>query len=50
MIGEGAIGACPAVMNAMVDALDRAAGIKAIDMPATPLKVFNALKDAGYRL
>lgn len=46
----GAIGACPAVMNAMVDALDRAAGIKAMDMPATPLKVFNALKDAGYRL
>lgn len=46
----GAIGACPAVMNAMVDALDRAAGIKAIDMPATPLKVFNALKEAGYRL
>ncbi len=46
----GAIGACPAVMNAMVDALDRAAGIKAIDMPATPLKVFNALKEAGYQL
>lgn len=46
----GAIGACPAVMNAMVDALDRAAGITAIDMPATPLKVFNALKEAGYRL
>lgn len=46
----GAIGACPAVMNAMVDALDRAAGIKAMDMPATPLKVFNALKEAGYPL
>ena len=46
----GAIGACPAVMNAMVDALDRAAGIKAIDMPATPIKVFNALKQAGYPL
>jgi len=46
----GAIGACPAVMNAMVDALDRAAGIKAMDMPATPIKVFNALKEAGYRL
>ncbi len=46
----GAIGACPAVMNAMVDALDRAAGIKAIDMPATPLKVFTALKEAGYPL
>jgi carbon-monoxide dehydrogenase large subunit len=46
----GAIGACPAVMNAMVDALDRAAGIKAIDMPATPNKVFGVLKAAGYRL
>ncbi|MBX9908503.1 MAG: xanthine dehydrogenase family protein molybdopterin-binding subunit [Beijerinckiaceae bacterium] len=46
----GAIGACPAVMNAMVDALNRAAGIKAIDMPATPVKVFNALKAAGYPL
>ncbi|MCU4180647.1 xanthine dehydrogenase family protein molybdopterin-binding subunit [Bosea sp. BH3] len=46
----GAIGACPAVMNAMIDALDRAAGIKKIDMPATPVKVFNALKEAGYGL
>lgn len=46
----GAIGACPAVMNAMVDALNRAAGIKAIDMPATPIKVHNALKQAGYPL
>jgi carbon-monoxide dehydrogenase large subunit len=35
-------------MNAMVDALSRAAGIKAIDMPATPVKVFAALKGAGY--
>ena len=46
----GAIGACPAVMNAMVDALDRAAGIRDIDMPATPVKVFRALKEAGYPL
>lgn len=46
----GAIGACPAVMNAMVDALNRASGIKAIDMPATPIKVHNALKQAGYPL
>lgn len=46
----GAIGACPAVMNAMVDALDRAAGIKAMDMPATPVKIFNALKESGYQL
>ncbi|MEN5081066.1 xanthine dehydrogenase family protein molybdopterin-binding subunit [Bosea sp. TWI1241] len=44
----GAIGACPAVMNAMVDALNRAAGITAIDMPATPVKVFRALREAGY--
>ncbi|RYE32484.1 MAG: xanthine dehydrogenase family protein molybdopterin-binding subunit [Hyphomicrobiales bacterium] len=46
----GAIGACPAVMNAVVDALDRAAGIKAMDMPATPLKVFTALRETGYPL
>lgn len=46
----GAIGSCPAVMNAMVDALNRAAGITAIDMPATPSKVFGALKAAGYPL
>ncbi|TCR63373.1 xanthine dehydrogenase family protein molybdopterin-binding subunit [Bosea sp. BK604] len=46
----GAIGSCPAVMNAMVDALNRAAGISAIDMPATPNKVFGMLKDAGYPL
>lgn len=44
----GAIGACPAVMNAMVDALNRAAGVTAIDMPATPPKVFATLKAAGY--
>jgi carbon-monoxide dehydrogenase large subunit len=37
-------------MNAMIDALDRAAGIRAIDMPATPIKVFNTLKVAGYPL
>lgn len=46
----GAIGSCPAVMNAMVDALNRAAGISAIDMPATPNKVFGMLKEAGYPL
>ncbi|RDJ27195.1 xanthine dehydrogenase family protein molybdopterin-binding subunit [Bosea caraganae] len=46
----GAIGSCPAVMNAMVDALNRAAGISAIDMPATPNKVFGMLKAAGYPL
>ena len=44
----GAIGACPAVMNAMADALHRAAGITRVDMPATPKRVFGLLKDAGF--
>ncbi len=39
----GTIGACPAVMNAVVDALHRAKGITHIDMPATPARVFAAL-------
>jgi aerobic carbon-monoxide dehydrogenase large subunit len=42
----GAIGSCPAVMNAMVDALDRAYGIRHIDMPATPDRVFLAIQEA----
>jgi carbon-monoxide dehydrogenase large subunit len=42
--GEAAtIGACPAVMNAVVDALYREKGITHIDMPATPQKVWMAL-------
>lgn len=40
----GAIGSCPAVMNALVDALNRANGVRHIDMPATPEVVFNALR------
>jgi aerobic carbon-monoxide dehydrogenase large subunit len=43
----GTIGACPAVMNAMVDALNRAYGIKHIDMPATPSLVWQAIQDAA---
>ncbi len=39
----GAIGAPPAVMNAIADALYHAAGIKHIDMPATPQRVWQAL-------
>jgi carbon-monoxide dehydrogenase large subunit len=42
----GAIGSCPAVMNAIIDALDRAYGIRAIDMPATPQKVWAAITQA----
>ncbi|TDT94836.1 carbon-monoxide dehydrogenase large subunit [Azorhizobium sp. AG788] len=39
----GAIGSCPAVMNAVVDALARGCGVTHIDMPATPLAVFDAI-------
>ncbi len=43
----GTIGACPAVMNAVVDALHRRHGITHIDMPATPSRVFHALASAS---
>ena len=39
----GSIGACPAVMNALNDALHRAYGIAHIDMPATPLAIHQAI-------
>ncbi|AWN54414.1 xanthine dehydrogenase family protein molybdopterin-binding subunit [Methylobacterium sp. 17Sr1-1] len=39
----GSIGSCPAVMNAVVDALDRSVGLRDIDMPATPARMFAAL-------
>jgi carbon-monoxide dehydrogenase large subunit len=42
----GAIGACPAVMNAVADALNRAYGIRHLDMPATPDRVFAAVQAA----
>ena len=38
----GAVGSPPAMINAVVDAL-RGAGVKSIDMPATPEKVWKAL-------
>jgi carbon-monoxide dehydrogenase large subunit len=42
-VGEsGTIGAPPAVMNAVVDAL-RSVGVDHIDMPATPFRVWQAL-------
>jgi aerobic carbon-monoxide dehydrogenase large subunit len=43
----GTIGACPAVMNAVVDALDRGFGITSIDMPATPGRVWQAIYRKG---
>lgn len=42
----GAIGSCPAVINAVIDALDRGYGIRHIDMPATPLKVWTLIDQA----
>jgi carbon-monoxide dehydrogenase large subunit len=39
----GAIGAPSAVINAIVDALHRKAGVRHIDMPATPRRVWEAL-------
>jgi aerobic carbon-monoxide dehydrogenase large subunit len=42
----GSIGSTPAVMNAIADALWRAYGVEHIDMPATPLAVYRAIKGA----
>jgi carbon-monoxide dehydrogenase large subunit len=42
----GAIGSCPSVMNAVVDALWRNYGIRHIDMPATPQRVWAAIQEA----
>ena len=44
-IGEsGTIGAPPAVMNAVLDAL-RPYGVEHLDMPATPLRIWQALQE-----
>lgn len=42
----GTIGATPAVMNAVTDALYRAYGIGHIEMPATPKRVWEAIQAA----
>jgi aerobic carbon-monoxide dehydrogenase large subunit len=45
-IGEaGAIGSTPAVWNAVVDALSHL-GVRNVDMPATPQRVWQAIQDA----
>lgn len=46
----GAIGACPAVMNAIVDALWRAYNVPHIDMPATPARIWAAIEEGKRRL
>jgi carbon-monoxide dehydrogenase large subunit len=48
-IGEaGTIAATPAIVNAVIDAL-RHEGISYIDMPLTPLRVWQALEEARGR-
>jgi carbon-monoxide dehydrogenase large subunit len=45
-IGESAtVGATPAVQNAVVDAL-RQFGVRHVDLPCTPERVWRALRDA----
>ena len=41
----GAIGSCPAVMNAVADALWRAYRIRHVDMPATAERVWAAIAE-----
>jgi len=41
----GAIGSCPAVMNAVMDALWRAYRIRHVDMPATAERVWQAIEE-----
>lgn len=45
----GSIGSCPAIMNAIVDALWRAFRIRHIDMPATPERIWRAFEE-GRRM
>jgi carbon-monoxide dehydrogenase large subunit len=41
----GAVGSLPAVINAVVDAL-KPFGITHLDMPATPYRIWSAIRDA----
>ena len=43
----GTIGAAPAALNAVTDALWRAYGIGHIEMPATPARIWSAIQAAG---
>ncbi|HET7163631.1 MAG TPA: xanthine dehydrogenase family protein molybdopterin-binding subunit [Pseudolabrys sp.] len=42
----GAIGSCPAMMNAIVDALWRSHRIRHVDMPATPRRIWEVIANA----
>lgn len=45
----GTIGATPAAINAVTDALWRAHGIRHVEMPATPARIWAAIRDASPR-
>jgi carbon-monoxide dehydrogenase large subunit len=45
----GTIGAAPAAINAVTDALHRAYGIGHIDMPATPHRIWSAIQGAAEK-
>jgi carbon-monoxide dehydrogenase large subunit len=45
----GSIGSCPAIMNAIVDALWRAYRVRHVDMPATSERIWQSLEE-GRRL
>ena len=46
-IGEaGTIGSSPAVINSVINALEPL-GVTHIDMPASPMRVFSAIQEAG---
>ena len=40
---SGSVASCPAVMNAIVDALHASYGIRHVDMPATPQSIWQAI-------
>ncbi len=42
----GTIGACPAVLNSVIDALDRAYGIRDITMPTSPQRIWSTIQNA----
>jgi len=42
----GTIGATPAALNAVTDALHRAYGIRHVEMPATPTRIWTAIQEA----
>jgi len=43
----GSIGSCPAVINAVSDALWRACGVNHVDMPATPQQIWSIIRDGA---